>query len=187
MNQTARREQLASSFFLPIFAAFSLRIVRSLRRRSSQVAVQVRLQPVAPPTRSSPGGKYAPPIHGLQCLGMPGNILGRLSGRESFVQHYSHLHTSHSPRSSSFFSRLRRSFAARSSSALAASCFCASSSSFLSGNGGAAIACNSKSWPSCERMYRTGVAHSCPNSSLKSAFLDSHTAAPTGLPSATAR
>jgi len=26
MNQTARREQLASSFFLPIFAAFSLRI-----------------------------------------------------------------------------------------------------------------------------------------------------------------
>src|SRR2546430_5417114 len=30
-----------------------------------------------------------------------GNILGRLSGRESFVQHYSHLHTSYSPRSSS--------------------------------------------------------------------------------------
>src|SRR5947207_1886847 len=79
-------------------------------RRSSQVALQVRLQPVAPPTRSSPGGKYAPPIHGLQCLGMPGNILGRLSGRESFVQHYSHLHTSHSPRSSSFGVRKPCSF-----------------------------------------------------------------------------
>src|SRR5947207_502696 len=47
------------------------------------------------------GREVRRPIHGLQCLGMPGNILGRLSGRESFVQHYSHLHTSHSPRSSS--------------------------------------------------------------------------------------
>src|SRR2546430_15739035 len=64
-----------------------------------------RSQPVAPPTRSSPGGNYARPIHGLQCLGMPGNILGRLSGRESFVQHYSHLHSSHSPRSSSLLAR----------------------------------------------------------------------------------
>jgi hypothetical protein len=50
------------------------------------IAVQILPQPVAPSTRSSPGGKYTRPIHGLQRLGAPGNILGRLPGRESFVK-----------------------------------------------------------------------------------------------------
>src|SRR5256885_7441296 len=36
-------------------------------------------------------------VTGVQTCALP--IFGRLSGRESFVQHYSHLHTSYSPRS----------------------------------------------------------------------------------------
>src|SRR5436309_12005478 len=59
-------------------------------------------------------GREVRPIHDLQCLGMPGNILGRLPGRESFVQHYSHLHTSYSPRSSSFRASLLPHFLASS-------------------------------------------------------------------------
>ena len=68
-------------------AAKAHRASRSLCCCCSQGAVQGCSQPVAPPTGSSAGGKYARPIRGPPCLGMPGNILGRLSGRESFVQH----------------------------------------------------------------------------------------------------
>src|SRR5437763_14283225 len=46
-------------------------------------------------------GREVPPIHDLQCLWVPGNIHGRLPGREALLTQSSPLHTLHSPWSTS--------------------------------------------------------------------------------------